>query len=163
MSQPSTWQGLSRSATAAEKEIWWQLPHYSHLWEKSLNWPEMKAEDTTALNKISIFLMRYKNAMEGNKYLTKHDQPDTIRKLMKSPSSLRKTWRHLADHIIETKKRPVTFSDLAEFVDNEARISAYISTGPRIWKVPWQGGHTKKPLAVYFWPWWKKDKRVKSG
>lgn len=58
--------------------------------KKSLNWSEMKAEDTTTLNKFSIFLMRYKNAMEGNKYLTKHDQPDTIRKLMKSPSSLNK-------------------------------------------------------------------------
>ena len=84
----------------------------------------MKAEDSGALNKFSIFLMRCKNAMEGSEYLTKLEQPDTIKKLiMKLPFSLRKTWRRLADQITETEKRSVKFSDLAEFVENEARIS----------------------------------------
>lgn len=37
---------------------------------------------------------------------------------------MRKTWHHLVDHIMETEERSVTFRDLAEFVDNEARVAA---------------------------------------
>ena len=63
--------------------------------------------------------------MECSKYLTKLEQPDTIQKLvMKLPFHLRKTWRRSVDHIMETKRRSVTLSDLAEFVDNEARVTA---------------------------------------
>jgi len=92
---------------------------------KALNWPEVKAEDSISLDRFSIFLMRCKNAMECSKYLTKLEQPDTIQKLvMKLPFNLRKTWRRSVDHIMETERRSVTFSDLAEFVDNEARVTA---------------------------------------
>ena len=89
------------------------------------NWPEVKAEDRISLDRFSIFLMRCKKAMECSKYLTKLEQPDTIQKLvMKLPFNLRKTWRRSVDHIMETERRSVTFSDLAEFVDNEARVTA---------------------------------------
>ena len=91
---------------------------------KALNWPEVKPEDSTSLNRFSIFLMRCKNAMASSKYLSKLEQPDTIQRLvMKLPFNLRRTWRHLVNHIMETKERNVTFSDLAEFVDNEARVT----------------------------------------
>ena len=91
---------------------------------KALNWPEVKAEDSISVDRFSIFLMRCKNAMECSKYLTKLEQPDTIQKLiMKLPFNLRKTWHRSIDHIMETE-RSVTFSDLAEFVDNEARVTA---------------------------------------
>jgi len=104
--------------------------------KRALNWPEVKAEDSAALNKFSIFLMRCKNAMEGSEYLTKLEQPDTIKKLiMKLPFSLRKTWRSLADHITETEKRSVKFSDLVEFVENEARISTNLVFGKIVDKV----------------------------
>ena len=43
---------------------------------------------------------------------------------MKLPFNLRKMrWRSV-DHIMETERRSVTFNDLAEFVDNEARVTA---------------------------------------
>ena len=68
--------------------------------------------------------MRCKNAMESSKYLSKLEQPDTIQRLvMKLPFNLRRTWRRSVDHIMETEERNVTFSDLAEFVDNEARVT----------------------------------------
>ena len=103
---------------------------------RALNWPEVKAEDSAGLNKFSIFLMRCKNTMEGSEYLTKLEQPDTIKKLiLKLPFSLRKTWRRLADHITETEKRSVKFSDLAEFVENEARISTNAVFGKIVDKV----------------------------
>ena len=77
------------------------------------------------LEQFTIFLMRCKNAMGCSKYLTKLGQPDTIWKLvMKLPFHLRKTWRRSVDHIMETERRSVTFSDLAEIVDNEARVTA---------------------------------------
>ena len=104
--------------------------------KRALNWPEVKAEDSAALNKFSAFLMRCKNAMEGSEYLTKLEQPDTMKKLiMKLPFSLRKTWRRLADQITETEKRSVKVSDLAEFVENEARISTYPVFGMIVGKV----------------------------
>lgn len=63
--------------------------------------------------------------MECSKYLTTIEQPDTIQKLvMKLPFNLRKMWRRSINHIMETERRSVTFSDLAEFVDNEARVIA---------------------------------------
>ena len=93
---------------------------------KALNWPDVRAEDSTSLDRFSIFLMRCQNAMECSKYLTKLEQPDTIQKLvMKLPFNLRKTWRRSVDHIMETERRPVTFSDLTEDnVDNEARVAS---------------------------------------
>ena len=54
---------------------------------KALNWAEVKPEDSTSLNRFSIFLMRCKNAMESGKYLSKFEQPDTIQGLTKVPSS----------------------------------------------------------------------------
>ena len=92
---------------------------------KAFNWPDVRAEDSTSLYRFSIFLMRCKNAMECSKYLTKLEQPETIQKLvMKLPFNLRKTWRRSVDHIMETERRSVTFSDLAEFVDKEARVAS---------------------------------------
>ena len=104
---------------------------------RALNWHEVKAEDSAGLNKFfKFFLMRCKNTMEGSEYLTKLKQPDTIKKLiLKLPFSLRKTWRRLADHITETEKRSVKFSDLAEFVENEARISTNAVFGKIVDKV----------------------------
>ncbi|XP_022792695.1 uncharacterized protein LOC111331783 [Stylophora pistillata] len=97
---------------------------------KALNWPEVRAEDTAALDRIFTFLMRCKNAMKCSKYRTKLEQPDTIQKLfMKLPFNLRTTWRRLADNVMETERRSVTFSDLAEFVDNEARVIANLVFG----------------------------------
>lgn len=42
---------------------------------------------------------------------------------MKLPFNMRKTWRRLVG-IMETEERSVTFRNLAEFVDNEARVAA---------------------------------------
>ena len=124
MSLSSTREGLSRSATVDQEEIGDDYRVVAAYEKRALNWHEVKAEDSAALNKFSIFLMRCKNAMEGSEYLNKLEQPDTIKKLiMKLPFSIRKAWRRLADQITETEKRSVKFSDLAEFVENEARIS----------------------------------------
>ena len=42
----------------------------------------MKAEDSAPLDRVFIFLLRCKHAMECSKYLTKLEQPDTIQKLV---------------------------------------------------------------------------------
>ena len=92
---------------------------------KALNWPEVKTEDSACLDRFSIFLMKCRNVIQFSKYLTKLEHPDTMQKLiMKLPFNLRKTWRRTVDFIMETEGRSVTFSDLAEFVDNEARVAA---------------------------------------
>ena len=91
---------------------------------KALNWPEVKTEDGVALKRFSIFLMRCKYAMEGSKYLSKLAQPETIQKLiLKLPFSLRTRWVVWLHHIMEVELRLVNFGDLADFVDNEARVA----------------------------------------
>ena len=61
---------------------------------KALGWPEVKAEDGVGLNKLSLFLMRCKNAMGGSGHLARLEQPDTIRKLvLKLPFNMRVRWR----------------------------------------------------------------------
>ena len=91
---------------------------------KAMNWPEVKTEDGVALKKFSIFLMRCKNFMEGSKYPSKLAQPEIIQKLvLKLPFSLRTRWRRLVDHIMKVELRLINFGDLAEFVDNEAKVA----------------------------------------
>ena len=91
---------------------------------KALNWPEVRTEDSIALNRFSIFLTRCKNTIEGRRYLSKLTQPETIQKLvLKLPFSLRTRWHRLVDHIMEVELRLVNFGDLADFVDNEARVA----------------------------------------
>ena len=98
--------------------------------KKALNRPEVKTEDGVALNRFSIFRMKCKNAMEGSKYLSKLAQLETIQKLvLKLPFSLRKRWRRLVDFIMEVELRLFNFGDLADVVDNEARVATNLVFG----------------------------------
>ena len=51
---------------------------------KAWAWPNIKAEDCTALNKFAIFLSSCKNVLAGGHYASKFDQPGNIQKLILS-------------------------------------------------------------------------------
>ena len=91
---------------------------------KALDWSNIKPEDGTALNRISIFLASCKNALSSSQYISKFDRPGNIQKLVfKLPYNLRERWGRAADDIMEVQSRPVEFSDLVMFLDREARIA----------------------------------------
>ena len=65
-----------------------------------------------------------KNALASSQYASKFDQPGNIQKLVfKLPFRMRERWRRHVDEIMELQLRPVNFSDLVAFVDQEARIA----------------------------------------
>ena len=91
---------------------------------KALGWPPIKPEDGPALSKFAIFLSSCRNALASSRYASKFDQPGNIQKLIfKLPFSMRERWRRCVDDIMEWQLRPVRFSDLVAFVDQEARIA----------------------------------------
>ena len=91
---------------------------------KALGWPPTKPEDGSALSKFAIFLSSCKNALASSQYASKFDQPGNIQKLIfKLPFRMRERWRRHVDYIMELQSRPVNFSDLVAFVDQEARIA----------------------------------------
>ena len=49
---------------------------------KALNWPPIKPEDGTALNRFSIYLASCRNVMKGSQYSSKFDQPEKIQRLV---------------------------------------------------------------------------------
>ena len=71
-----------------------------------------------ALDRFSIFLASYKNALTGSPYSSKFDQPRNIQRLvLKLPYNLREKWRRTANDIMELQSRPVDFSDLVALFD----------------------------------------------
>ena len=94
--------------------------------EKVLKWPDIKPEDNQNLHRFSILLVCCKNVMDGNEFMTKFDNPENINKIVqKLPFGLRSSWRRYVDEITEVKRRLVTFTDLADFVEKEARIATH--------------------------------------
>ena len=68
---------------------------------KALDWSNIKPEDGTALNRISIFLASCKNALSSSQYISKFHQPGNIQKLVfKLPYNLRERWGRAADDIM---------------------------------------------------------------
>ncbi|XP_078619097.1 uncharacterized protein LOC144886352 [Branchiostoma floridae x Branchiostoma japonicum] len=84
-------------------------------------WPEIKAEDKTALKDFVLFLMECKNAMSGDRYLRELDNYYNIKLLVdKLPFKLKERWRRRSHEII--KERPVSFSDFVSFVKKEEDV-----------------------------------------
>jgi hypothetical protein len=81
--------------------------------DKVLKWPELKPEANVNLHKFSILLVCCGNVMDGNDFMTKFDNPENIHQIDSSN----------VDEITEVKRRMVTFLDLANSVEKEARIA----------------------------------------
>ena len=93
--------------------------------EKIRKWPQVKGDDTEALDRFSIFLNACRNAMLGLPMSAREiEHPRVMREILEKLSySLQERWRRIADNIIR-QGRPVMFADLADFVADEARIAA---------------------------------------
>ena len=94
--------------------------------EKLLVWPNIKADNIESLQSFAVAMMVCDSVMKNMPVgLRETDHPRTLRKIVeKLPFHLHDRWRRLADAAMEHEQRRVTFSDLVEFVDREARIAA---------------------------------------
>ena len=91
--------------------------------DRVTNGSAIKAEDGTALQSFSVLLTSCKNTLSDIGYLSKIENPDSLRKVVaRLPFNLRQKWRDVADDITERKAREVTFADIASFVEMKARV-----------------------------------------
>ena len=59
-------------------------------------------------------------------YLSKIENPDSMRRIInRLPFALRRSWRDVADAIMERESREVTIDDIAKFVESKARASSH--------------------------------------
>lgn len=112
---------------------------------KILEWPSLKADDVEGLDQFSIMLMSCKNAVSGLSLGAREiEHPRTMRKVLeKLPFPMQDRWRRVADKILEHDYRPVSFSDLVEFIEDEARILSNPIFGRHLLN-PQRDGKTKR-------------------
>lgn len=93
--------------------------------EKVLAWPNIKPDNIESLQNFAVTLMVCDSVMANMPVgLRETDHPRTPRKIVeKLPFHLHDRWRRMADSAMEKEQRRVTFSDLVEFVDREARVA----------------------------------------
>ena len=89
---------------------------------KAVSWPDVKADDASELNKLSFFLMECNNVLGELNYTYELNHTANIKAIVKKlPYRLRDRWRITVDNIIERKQR-VDFTDLVNFIEQQARI-----------------------------------------
>ena len=68
--------------------------------ERVTNGPAIKSEDGAALQLFSVLLTSYKNTLTDIGYLSKIENPDSLKKIVsRLPFNLRQKWRDVADTI----------------------------------------------------------------
>ncbi|XP_074648981.1 uncharacterized protein LOC141904301 [Tubulanus polymorphus] len=85
---------------------------------------QLKSEDRNGLRKYSVQLSICHNALQDVGFLSKIENPDCLRRVVgRLPYDLRKRWRTRADVINEMQEREITFKDISDFVEKEARVA----------------------------------------
>ena len=98
--------------------------------ERVTNVRSIKSEDGATLQKFSILLTSCKNTLKDLGYLSKIENPNSLRKIVnRLPFGLRRKWRDTADSITE-RDREITIEDMATFVERRARGSF----PPNLWQ-----------------------------
>ena len=91
--------------------------------QRAYKWQEIKTEDSKALKEYAMFLKETEVMMKGLNFISELQHTSTIRVLSnKMPYLLRRKWRSKTDDIQKEQDRLVTFKDLVQFVEKEARI-----------------------------------------
>ena len=68
--------------------------------------PQIKADDGSALQRYSVLLSSCKNSLNEIGYLSKIENPDILQRIIgRLPIWLRQRWRERADYITEDLKR----------------------------------------------------------
>ena len=92
--------------------------------DRLTNGPQLKAEDGPGLQRFSILLTSCKNTLGEIGYLSKLENPDSMRKIVERlPFSLKIKWRETVDSIMQREKRDANLRDIAEFIETRARVT----------------------------------------
>lgn len=92
--------------------------------DRLTNDPQLKAEDGPGLKRFSILLTSCKNTLGEISYISKLENPDSMRKIVdRFPFSLKLKWRYTVDSILQREKRDVNLKDIAEFLETRARVA----------------------------------------
>ena len=92
--------------------------------------PSIKAEDSSALRRLSILLTGCKNTLKEIGYLNKVENPDTLKMIVnRLPYGLKLKWRDVADRITETEEQEITIEDVDGFVTSKARAATHAIFG----------------------------------
>ena len=114
--------------------------------DKVVNGPQIKSEDGEALQKFSVLLTSCRNTLKGTEYLSKIDNPDSLRGIVyRLPYNAWTTWCFTADNISEKEDRQVTLDDIANFVKREARSATHPVFGDISGNLKDEESHEKKP------------------
>ena len=92
--------------------------------DKILQWKEIGRDNIEALDEYAVTLFSCKNAVSCVPYgIAELNNPKTLRNILsKLPFSLQEKWRKIADDVM-CKNKTVTFDDLVQFIEKEARIA----------------------------------------
>ena len=87
---------------------------------KALKWAPIQPDDAPALKRLSLFLIKCKNAMMSVSHMNQLNHPTNLQTIAKKlPTHLQSRWRHRAVKLKE-KGTLASFKDLAEFVTSAA-------------------------------------------
>ena len=87
---------------------------------------QIRADDSDALQKLSVSVVSCRNTLKEIGYLSKIENPDSLKAIVaKLPYDLKKKWRLKADDISEEKRREIKFDDIVSFVERQARIASH--------------------------------------
>ena len=86
--------------------------------DKILSWSQIKSDDSHALKRFSIFLIRCMNAMQTIVHLNVLNHlPNLQAIILKVPSYIQNKWRDHVNKIRRTEQRTTCFADLVYFID----------------------------------------------
>ena len=85
-------------------------------------WPIIKKDDAKALSDLSLYLQYINNYIESMHYRNQLQSPKELMSvILKLPYKLRESWRRKT-HEFSKRNVPVSFSDLVDFVSDEASL-----------------------------------------
>lgn len=87
-------------------------------------WPPVKHDDATALKRLSLFLIKCKNAMKNISYMDiLNHTPNMQAVVPKLPGYLQSKWRERVLNIRQQQQRSPGFSDLVSFVEHASETN----------------------------------------
>lgn len=89
-----------------------------------MKWPSVKHDDATGLKRLSLFLVKCKNAMKTISYMEVLNHAPHLQAIVqKLPTYLQNKWREEVLNIQTKQKRSAGFSDIVKFVEHAAEVS----------------------------------------
>ena len=122
----NAWDGYSEARRLLKQKYGQDYKIATAYMDRITNGPPIKSEEGDTLQKFSILLTSCKNTLKDIGYLSKIENPESLRKIINQlPFALRRKWRDVVDRITEQDEREITIDDIATFVAKAARAASH--------------------------------------